>query len=68
MLGDNRDQANDSRFLGPVPVAAVQGVAVATKDQNGHPWAVPGAPHHHAPDQSLIDPPFPAPPGSTVPQ
>ena len=69
VLGDNRAQANDSRFLGPVPAAAVQGVAVATKDQSGHPWAVPGAPRHHAPDdQNLIDPPLPAPPASTVQQ
>ena len=68
VLGDNRANANDSRYIGPVPLSGVEGVAVATHDQTGHPWAVSGAPHHPAPnDQHLIDPPLPVPPASARP-
>ena len=68
VLGDNRANANDSRYIGPVPLSGVEGVAVATHDQTGHPWAVPGAPHHPVPgDQHLIDPPLPVPGASAYP-
>lgn len=68
VLGDNRANANDSRYIGPIPLSGVEGVAVATHDQTGHPWAVPGAPRHPAPnDQHLIDPPLPVPPANASP-
>lgn len=65
VMGDDRSRANDSRLVGSLPLDSVEGVAVATEDRAGHPWAVPGAPHHDIPDdQNLIDPPLPVPPAS----
>lgn len=38
LAADNRDDALDSRWWGPAPVAAVQGVVVARFGRPGHTW------------------------------
>jgi signal peptidase I len=69
LLGDNRADANDSRYIGPVKLTDVTGVAVRIKDHDGQVRAVPGAPAHPGPgDQDNVDPAGPVPPpGVSVP-
>jgi signal peptidase I len=63
LLGDNRPVANDSRYIGPVKIADVTGVAVRIKDHEGRPRAVPGSPAHDGPgDRDNVDPAGPVPP------
>jgi signal peptidase I len=63
LLGDNRPVANDSRFIGPVKLADVTGVAVQIKDRAGQVRAVPGAPAHGGPgNRDNVDPAGPVPP------
>lgn len=67
VMGDNRDQANDSRFVGTAAISAIEGVAVATTDSTEHQHAIPGAPPHRvAGDQDVIDPPLPVPAASAT--
>ncbi len=68
VLGDARHIANDSRNLGPVPLDAVQGVAVAIVSSDGEQRSVPGAPQRPAPDDDqVVDPADPPPPPGTDP-
>lgn len=63
LLGDNRADANDSRFIGPVKLADMTGVAVRIENRNGKARAIPGAPAHPGPgDQDNVDPAGPVPP------
>ncbi|MFU8872303.1 signal peptidase I [Micromonospora sp. SL4-19] len=63
LLGDNRPQANDSRYIGPVKLTEVTGVAVHIKDSEGRTRAVPGAPAHDGPgNRDNVDPAGPVPP------
>lgn len=63
LLGDNRPVANDSRFIGPIKLADVNGVAVSIKDCHGQTRPIPGAPAHDGPDErDNIDPAGPVPP------
>jgi signal peptidase I len=67
LLGDKRDQARDSRHIGPVDLDDVTGVAVQIKDQStGKVRAVPGAPVRGLPGgQDNVDPAGPVPPAAT---
>ncbi|MFC5730271.1 MULTISPECIES: signal peptidase I [Nocardioides] len=65
LLGDARNVAVDSRMLGPVPAADVNGVVVAVVDDGAKVWPVEGAPRHHIPDDYEVDPETPVPPAST---
>lgn len=57
VLGDARDQARDSRYIGPQPLAAVLGVVVARFNDGGQPEWLPGAPLHEIPEGGTpIDP------------
>ncbi|GHJ49362.1 hypothetical protein Cs7R123_67040 [Catellatospora sp. TT07R-123] len=68
VMGDNRPAVNDSRYHGPVPLAAVSGVAVQIKSEDGRVRLVPGAPPHDGPgDQDNVDPAGPVPPARAVP-
>jgi signal peptidase I len=68
LLGDNRYEANDSRHLGPVRLAAVGGVATGIEDASGATHAVPGAPAHPGPDdRDDVDPVGPLPPAHVMP-
>lgn len=62
LLGDNRNNAMDSRQLGPVDRAAVAGVALAIVGLDGQRRPVPGAPQRPVQD-GLVDPPAAVPPG-----
>ncbi|HVQ88241.1 MAG TPA: signal peptidase I, partial [Actinomycetes bacterium] len=62
LMGDNRKAANDSRFIGAIPVDSVFGVAVQIVDSAGGVRAVPGAPAHEMPDSGVVDPAGPPPP------
>lgn len=63
LLGDNRAAANDSRFIGPVRLADLTGVAVQLEDRNGKVRTVPGAPAHQGPgDRDNVDPAGQVPP------
>lgn len=67
ILGDDRAVANDSRYLGPIDIDDIDGVAVQILDNKGHARAVPGATTQPQPDDSdLIDPADQVPPASTV--
>lgn len=66
LLGDARDQAVDSRVIGPQPVKAVLGVVVARFNDEGQREALPGAPSHELPEGGTpIDPANPVPPART---
>ncbi|MBV1851811.1 signal peptidase I [Catellatospora tritici] len=68
LLGDNRPGANDSRYGGPVPLDAVDAVAVRIKGEDGTVRPVPGAPAHDGPgEQDNVDPAGPVPPARAVP-
>jgi signal peptidase I len=68
LFGDNRSVAYDSRYLGPVRVTDVSGVAVRIIDRHGRARAVPGAPPHRGPgDTDNVDPPGRVPPAVGVP-
>ncbi|MEV8514363.1 signal peptidase I [Dactylosporangium sp. NPDC051484] len=63
LLGDNRARAHDSRFIGPVRLTDVGGVAVRIENRNGQVRAVPGAPAHPGPgDRDNVDPATQVPP------
>jgi signal peptidase I len=67
LLGDDRDNANDSRFgLGSARLAQIRAVAVAVQVDGGL-RAIPGAPPHPMPGESdVIDPPGPDQPALKV--
>jgi signal peptidase I len=68
LLGDNRGEANDSRYLGSVRLTAVGGVATGIGDAGGRTHAVPGAPAHPGPgDRDDVDPVGPLPPAHAMP-
>lgn len=68
LLGDNREAANDSRFIGALPIADVTGVAVRIRHHDGQVREIPGAPLHAGPgDTDNIDPPGPIPPAQATP-
>ena len=60
LLGDNRPAANDSRYIGPVSLRDIHGVAV-TIDHDGHSGPVRWAPPHRAVDGD-VDPAGTVPP------
>lgn len=64
LLGDARDQANDSRFIGPSTLDAVRGVVVARVMPDGSRERLPGAPRRSLPDGTFPDPADPVPPAS----
>ena len=64
LLGDARDQANDSRFIGPQPFDAVLGVVIARIAPDGSRERLPGAPRRELPDGTFPDPADPVPPAS----
>jgi signal peptidase I len=64
LLGDNRAESNDSRYSQPLPPTPVRGVVVEIRRPDQAPEAVPGAPAHERPGNSLIDPLGPVPPAS----
>lgn len=69
LMGDNRDAANDSRYIGPVSLSDVTGVAVRIRDRDGELRPVPGAPTHPGPGrQNNVDPPGLVPPADVVPR
>ncbi|MFG2040478.1 signal peptidase I [Dactylosporangium sp. NPDC048998] len=69
LLGDNRATANDSRFIGPVRLTDVGGVAVRIENRNGQVRAVPGAPAHPGPgDTDNVDPAGQVPPAVVGPR
>ncbi|HEX5598593.1 MAG TPA: signal peptidase I [Micromonosporaceae bacterium] len=70
LLGDNRSVARDSRWIGPVRVADIVGVAVQIRAVDGKTRAVPGAPAHRGPSsRDNVDPASPVPPPEvSVPQ
>jgi signal peptidase I len=69
LLGDNREVARDSRFIGPVRLADVRGVAVRIQDHGGESRAVPGAPAHPGPgNRDNVDPAGPVPPAHATPR
>ncbi len=68
LLGDDREAARDSRYIGPVNLADVQGVAVRLRGPDGQSWRVPGAPAHPGPGgRDDVDPAGPLPPAKAVP-
>ncbi len=68
LLGDNRDAANDSRYLGPVSRSALRGVAVRIYDEDGVARPVPGAPRRTLENGAVVDPADPVPPAETSEQ
>ncbi|WP_432987015.1 signal peptidase I [Dactylosporangium sp. CA-233914] len=63
LLGDNRAVANDSRFIGPVGLTDLTGVAVQIEDRTGKVRGVPGAPAHPGPGgRDDVDPAGQVPP------
>lgn len=63
LLGDARDAARDSRFIGPQRLDSVLGVVIARYNAKGEREALPGAPRHELPDEHQnIDPAGPVPP------
>ena len=64
LLGDNRAESSDSRNWQPLPPTPVKGVAVEIRRPDRAPDAVPGAPAHERPGNSLVDPLGPVPPAS----
>ncbi|WP_165357033.1 signal peptidase I [Nocardioides zhouii] len=66
VLGDARDKSVDSRDLGPVDLADVNGVVVAVINGAGKAGPVVGAPGHPVPDDYEIDPERPVPPAFTT--
>jgi signal peptidase I len=67
LLGDNRGNSVDSRNWGPLPATSVKGVVVEIRRPDQPSSAVPGAPTHDRPRNSLIDPIGPVPPAASVP-
>ena len=64
VLGDARAAANDSRFIGPQPLAGIKGAAVG-RQQDGKLIRLPGTPDRPVPDgENIIDPAGPVPPAS----
>jgi signal peptidase I len=64
LLGDNREDATDSRVWQPLPPMAIKGVAVEIRRPDESADQVPGAPAHQRPGNSLVDPVGPVPPAS----
>jgi signal peptidase I len=64
LLGDNRAESSDSRNWQPLPQTPMKGVVVEIRRPDQAPEAVPGAPAHERPGNSLIDPLGPVPPAS----
>jgi signal peptidase I len=66
LVGDNRPDSSDSRNWQPLPPTPVKGVVVEIRKPDQAPEAVPGAPAHERPGNSLIDPVGPVPPAATA--
>ncbi|HEY3358851.1 MAG TPA: signal peptidase I [Polyangia bacterium] len=63
MMGDHRDDSNDSRFFGTVPVGLIKGRALVVWWSRGGPdgvrWNRLGHPVHAAPGARVTEPPAP---------
>lgn len=71
LLGDNRDNALDSRLTDPVlqELAAIDGVGVEVIGTDGRHRAIQGAPRHDTPRSGgTLDPPAGPPPANTAPR
>jgi signal peptidase I len=65
LLGDARDAARDSRFIGPQRLDSVFGVAVARATGSGPRQSIPGTPEHDIPERGdPVAPADPVPPSS----
>jgi len=65
LLGDARDAARDSRYIGPQRLDAVIGVAVARATGSGPRQRIPGTPEHDIPERGdPVDPTDPVAPSS----
>jgi signal peptidase I len=67
-LGDNRDNAVDSRLSGLVALDGIDGVGVEVVGTDGRHRAIPGAPPHEVPGPGgTVDPPGAPPTGESAP-
>ncbi len=70
VLGDNRDNAVDSRLSDPAlqELSGIIGVGVQVIGKDRRHRAIPGAPQHDVPGPGgTVDPPAPLPPANSVP-
>jgi len=70
VLGDNRDNAVDSRLSDPAlqELSGIIGVGVQVIGRDRRYRAIPGAPQHDVPGLGItVDPPAPLPPGNSGP-
>ena len=57
LLGDSRDAANDSRYIGTQRLADVKGAVVARVEPDGTLVRLPGTPHRPLPEgEDTVDP------------
>ena len=68
LLGDSRDAASDSRYLGTQRLADVKGAVVARVEPDGTLVRLPGTPHRPLPDgEDTVDPSDVVPPARSTP-
>jgi signal peptidase I len=67
ILGDNREQAYDSRLLGPLDAGRITGVGVRVVALDGTRRTIPGAPDRAAPGDTEIGDPAPLPTAAAAP-